>query len=141
VINSLPGIVVLEPPDEVVGSEINIPLPANFIYKLICLQFTFDTDGNAATRLPQLSLTDGTQEIFRLSLAPTQMLNSIVVRSIAPMGALITAVDANRVNTPWPIDFLMKGTWEIDTVTTAIQVGDQYKDITLTVQRWATQNP
>lgn len=121
------------------GSELSFAFTGNERNELLALAFTFTTDANVANRTINLFWTRGGSSILIAQTNVAHPANTAVEYSFAPNWDNSGGILGGRLHFPlaWPPLF-SKGD-AITTVTTNIQVGDQYTLIKAPTKLW--QNP
>ena len=126
---------VISVSDPAAGAEWTHTVPAGVRWRFNSLHCRFVTSGTAATRRSHVEITDGTD---RLMIAPpgrTQAA-SLTHSYVAPHN--FVTVDATTGVNPYGIVFglILLAGWDIFSVTTNIQAGDQYSLIRLVVEEF-----
>lgn len=118
------------------GAEISEAVPTGARWALVALEVDLTTNGNAANRVPQLTLDDGTTVYARTSVNVNQTASLTWRNSFQAGGSQIS--DATRAVVRTPIgDALMLGAGHrLRTVTANIDAGDQYAAPQLLVREW-----
>lgn len=97
------------------------------------IRFRYVADANVANRFPGISFTDGTSEFFRVGTGTAQPAGFTFEYCFS--NAFATTFGAGQmVNAPLPpYPFVLLGGMSITSVAVAIQVGDTYANIALSV--------
>jgi len=121
--------------DPAAGVEIVETVPTDARWKIHGISFILATDGNVANRLVSVVLDDGTSTYFRASTPNAQVANTSVRYSIAPTGVIgDSQVVAQQLNVPIGI-VLFQG-HRYSTLTSSIQVGDNFTAPVAYVEEW-----
>lgn len=114
------------------NTEITRTVPGESTWLFVALTTLFHPDANAASRVPVLQFTDGTNVIAQVPTGTTIPTGADVTVSWVADG-VTTSTTANgatlAVNTP---KLILPPGFQIKTATTARQVGDTYTQIVLT---------
>lgn len=117
------------------GAEISETVPTNARWRPLSIFTSLVTDGNAANRDVSLTLDDGATVWLRAP-AGQNHIASLTTRYVwSPQAVRFTIAGDRTITVPIPDTILMGGS-RIRTVTTAVQVGDQYAAPQLLVEEW-----
>lgn len=118
-----------------VNTNISETVPTGARWKLLSMQFTLITDANAADRLVQVVLTDGSNILQRLNNQTLQTANQTVLQTLGlGIGEVIELSGVEVI--PAPGQILLGAGFVISTVTFNIQAGDNYSAPQLLVEEW-----
>lgn len=118
------------------GADIVNTVPANARWRPIAFQYALTTSATVATRTSQVVLADNLgNAFFQNTQGATQAASLTVVYNWSTLTNITPVVLGQTLNTFPPGVFLEAG-WQINTVTNAIQAGDQYSGIRLQVEEW-----
>jgi len=120
------------------GRNFTFNIATNHIRKLTGIRFLFTSDSNAINRAVLIEITDGTNIIFTTSFISTQAASLAIVYNaffgINDRGTLLL-----RQWISIPSITLPKGS-TIRSLTSNLQVGDQYSDIVILTEDFITSN-
>lgn len=112
------------------GAEIEIVIPVGIQFSLNSLRFMFVTDANVADRSIVLVAVTAAGEIFNVSHNTVITDNETRTVCAAPGLTTLQGGLANpHIWLSWPPDLVLEEGAQIRTITTNIQVGDQYSGI------------
>jgi hypothetical protein len=111
--------------DQAAGAEISETVPAGARWRLRALSAVLVTDGNAANREVTITIDDGTTILFTAPSGFTHTASLTKRYSAAMIGAQTTPAQTTDRQIILP-DLWLPGGARIKTVTTNIQVGDNY---------------
>lgn len=123
------------PANPAAGADIINTVPPNARWRPIAFQYALVTSAAVANRVSAIVLTDGAAAFFQNNQPPAQAASTTVVYNWSTLTNQ-TAVVLGQVLTPFPAGVLLEPGWQINTVTNAIQAGDQYSGIRLCVEEW-----
>lgn len=111
------------------GAEVSVDLPANEIWEIDMVQMTLTASASAANRVPTLNfLPGGIPFISRANTTNITANQAVTILWIrGGTTAVITAAALHEVALPANIRLSQQS--DITTLTSGIQVGDQYSDI------------
>ena len=119
------------------GADITIPVGNGEAWRLLGLKATVVTDANVAARIPHLALDNGTATIIGAQISPGASFpagSTVTLSWVSSYAAGVTVVAGGVVTVGVP-DFVIPTGWRLRTITTAIQVGDQWSNITAFIER------
>lgn len=118
------------------GAEITETVPTNAQWELLALFTTFTTSAAVANRIPSLVLDDGANIFYRFGVTAT-IPASQTRRLLWHPGGLGSIADANnQISHASPIGARLAPAFRIRTITTAIDVADQYSLVQYLVREW-----
>ena len=112
--------------DPAAGAECSIRVPAGEIWELRSFLVNLTTDIAAATRVPVLVLSDGNTDFLRVPTVLTVTASQTRQTCWTPHGWGIASSDANIAVVPLINAPILLPGWQVRTVTTALQAGDNY---------------
>lgn len=118
------------------GAEISETVPTGARWELMAFKAQLVTDANVATRVVILRFDDGTTEYFR---SDANFAHTAGVTGIYDWGqGLMTPLNGHvgGLLAGLPINLRLAGGHRIRTLTSSIQVGDQYSGIQYLVREW-----
>lgn len=117
---------VLVGTDPAVNTEISQTVPAGFVWRLVAIRFSLQTDANVANRSVSLNIDDGTANIpIALPASAVQAASLGVFYQGVANGVTAAVVGIQQIGLP-PGGVLMLPGWRVRTVTSLIQAGDNY---------------
>lgn len=118
------------------GAEISESVPTGARYELLAIATVLTASAVVATRIPVLTLDDGTTIFFAVAAVQTRTASG-GTRFIWAAGAPYTVI-VNSTTTPsaLPIGVRLAAGYRIRTTTTAIDVADQYSAVQYLVRDW-----
>lgn len=121
--------------DPAANAESSETVPTNARWRLLAWVIALVTDANAANRITQFTIDDGTDIVFA---AQTQVdiTASLTVGITAQAGGSIPGGRVSRNVVGLPELALLEAGFRIRTVTTALQAGDNYGAPQLWVEEW-----
>lgn len=137
--DSRPGggvINVIESADPAAGTELTDTVNANEVWRIQSIALTLVTDANAADRRVHISITDGANEIFRTFTAIEQVASTTRGYIFAHQVAVADREDNGIILVPLSAPLLIPNPFVISTVTTNIQVGDDFGVMRILVERF-----
>ena len=118
------------------GAEISETVPTNVKWILRSIAVVFDTDANAANRVPKLHIKDGAVKLHIFPGETAIVAND--VKNVIWEGGLGTPSRESGADMVYPMSpnmELFQG-WVIATSTSALQVGDDYSAPAMVVEEW-----
>lgn len=118
------------------GAEVSESVPTGARWELIAFRATLTSSATVATRVPQLSLDDGTTLLCRIAQTA-----SIPASASAPFawvrGALLApTAGGNDLVQGAPLGFYLGAGYRLRTVTAGIQAADQWSATQYLVREW-----
>lgn len=113
--------------DPAAGVEASVTVPAGQSWELYSVGITLVTSAAVANRTPHLIVDDGTNVVANLVPAAVQAASATVAYSFTMAGADFAAVrDGVMLVGQLPTGLRLGPGWRIRTLTTALDVGDNY---------------
>jgi hypothetical protein len=118
------------------GAEISETVPTGARWDLLAVQFTLTSSATVATRSVFLRLDDGTNDVFRADANFAHVASTVGVYNfgqglVTPLAAHIGGLLAGL-----PINIRLGAAFRWRTLTSSIQVGDQYSAVQYLVREW-----
>lgn len=114
-----------------VATDWTFTVPGESVLGVFTISARLVTDGNAANRIPVLRVTDGATALFRVGVGAALTATTTTDLSWLPeIGYRDTATNANTQMIGLPPLYMAAGA-QIIVATTALQVGDQWSNITV----------
>lgn len=109
------------------NAELSQTVPAGEVWKVQAIRFTLVTSATVATRTVNLTIDDGTNQVWR-SIAPATQTASLTRQYLWMAGITSDAgFDANNdIKLALPVNFPMAAGWRIRTQTTNLSSGDDF---------------
>jgi hypothetical protein len=117
------------------GAEVNEVVPALARWKFKLFGVTLTTSATVATRGVTLVVSDGTHDLFRIEAPSTQAASLTQSYWWGQIGARADKVYGTNIAIPIP-DLVLTNPYAIRTLTTGLQVGDQYTAPQYQVEDW-----
>lgn len=121
--------------DPAANTEITEAVPTNARWAFHGAYFTLVTDANPANRRVFVTLSDGANVYLASVSASTQAASSTEYYSVGGHGVSSASVSGVHF-VPLPDAIPMFQGWQIDTLTSNMQVGDNYSAPQITVEEW-----
>ena len=124
------------------GADWSLSVPAGARWDLISASALFTSSVGVATRLPRLIVDDGTNTLFEAPAIFPQAASLAITQSWgAGAGGPVTTdeLTGGSVSSGLPNDFMLLAGWRVRSSTGAIQVGDQWSAISVSVLEWLEQ--
>lgn len=119
------------------GAEIVALVPGGVFWEVIALRATLTTSAAVANRLPVLQLRDTDSRIaYEFPGAAVQAASLAVSYSWSSGYGTSTAVSGQQLPLPAPAPVVLAG-GTVRTVTTLLDVADQWSAVVLTVREWS----
>jgi hypothetical protein len=118
------------------GAEVSETVPTGARWLLLAAELDLVTNGNAANRVPQLTIDDGTTVYARVSGNQNETASKTWRNSFVQGGQQIADVTRFIITTPIGDGLMLGAGHRIRTVTSAIDAGDQYGVPQLLVKEW-----
>ncbi len=137
--DSRPGggiISVIESADPAAGSELTDTVNVNEVWKVKTISFALVTDANAANRRVHIVITDGTNEIARAFSDVEQVASTTINYFFNEQVLAFDRTDNDIILGPLPIELFLPNPFEITTITTNLQVGDNFGVMRTFVERY-----
>lgn len=119
------------------GSNFSITVPTDEIWIVMSINADFTADANAADRLIGFSFLNATPRRLFITHLPTKITanQTWLVEAGASMPIITNSIAFLQI-TGFPTDLIIPAGGTINSITTNIQVGDQYTDIVIVAQRF-----
>lgn len=117
------------------GAEATITVPAGEIWKIHTISVQLVTDANVANRRVHILVDDGSGIGIEMFTEQDQAAGLTRNYSFAQYGILPDTIDGNAICAPLPANLFTVDSLTISTVTQNIQVGDQYNQMVLSVEK------
>lgn len=127
------ALVATLPANAPVGTEISITIGAARRARVQSLAFSLVTSAAVANRQVALIIDDGANTLWREIAADVQAASLTRNYVAAPIG-FEHALRVDLAHLSIPVDFWLRGGWRIQTLTTALQAGDQFVAIRLVTE-------
>lgn len=119
------------------GADWNAVVPAGCAWELLSAEGTLTTSAAVANRVPNLRIRDAAGlELSRIGPQAVQAATLVGVFSYLVGFGTVAGVSGQQMPLPSPPFFLPSG-WQVGSVTTAIDVADQWSAVTLAVREWS----
>ena len=123
-------------PDPAAAGDFTYTQPICTRWRLISVGFEFQTSGTAANRLVQLDIMMGTEVLIRSGLRGPIIASRTIQVSYFGVVGYAEVQDFRSMTGSLPEKMLLNNEMVIRTVTTNIQVGDQFSHIRILVEEW-----
>lgn len=121
--------------DPAAGANMAFNLPADYIYRINCVEFVLTTDATVANRCVRLMPSCLTIELARLTSLSNQAASSSVVYTFSLNIAHASVTNLIGMNS-FPDLGLLTSDVHLETAILNLQAGDQITAIVLTTHRW-----
>lgn len=111
--------------DPAAGAEISETVPAGARWRLAIFNFGLQASAAAANRLPLLTIDDGASIVWQVGANVALTANLLGVYRTA-IGAAASVIGTQHYTLPLPSHLMLLPGYRIRTVTTALDVGDNY---------------
>jgi hypothetical protein len=116
-----------------VATDFTITTPGESVWMLVALEATLTADANVANRHPDLTVTDGTNPIWRIPPGVSVTASQTAAISWVPsLGYTSATLLGNRLAVGIP-DLILQSGWTVGPTGSNLQAGDQWSAITTTV--------
>lgn len=117
------------------GTDFAIPVPSGEVWRLHAVRATLTTSAVAATRLPHLTIDDQTSIAAQYVAGAGTATGLVTVYNwIAGYPVTLAAIEGGLVDVPIA-DHVVSMGWRIRPVTVALDAGDTWTAITVTLER------
>jgi hypothetical protein len=121
--------------DPAAGQEISVTVPTNALWLILGLRAVLVTDATAITRVPRFVISDGTNVIYESE--PNTFTGASVTMPQVTGNGLGFGGLANYVrHHPLPTRLLLRGGFQIQTITAFLQAGDDWGPPQILVEEW-----
>lgn len=117
------------------GVDISETVPANAKWRLAAVRFRLTTSAVVGVRVVMLIITDGTNTVYNMAVNIGQAASAVVEYNYAD-GMALTSNSVSQQDCPLPRQLFMMPNWKLTTLTSAIQVGDQFSLFQYVVEEW-----
>jgi hypothetical protein len=117
------------------GAELSITVPDSTRWRILAMRASLVTSGVAATRQVHLQITDGTTVVMDLPAVTTQIASLTRVYNAVASGFGQALADT-QIYLPLPMNLYVAAGWTIVTLTTLLDVGDDWGAPQLYVEEW-----
>ncbi len=121
-------------PDPAAGTDWVTTIPTGQIWRIQALQARLVTSAVVATRFPSLHVDDGAAQYWSIQTQANQAASLTRFYSFAPIGALGPVSTAYGSGDLLPNRLIMPAGHRIGPLTSGVQAGDQWSQITLLIE-------
>lgn len=126
-------------PNPAVGADWSQVVPGGVIWELLSLDVIFATSAVVATRVPALYVRDSdNRALYHLSMPASLAASGAAEWTLAVGLGVTTSTTAQAAPLPSPAIVLQPGSI-VRVTTTALDAGDQWSNIFMTVREWSPQ--
>jgi hypothetical protein len=118
------------------GAEVSETVPTGARWELVSLKLNLTTSATVATRAVQLVFTVSASVLFQVGAVSTQPATTTALHDWFQGGPLPGLDISGNKLAPLPVGLRLPGGATITTVTSSIQVGDQYAAPVMLVREW-----
>jgi hypothetical protein len=122
------------------GAEWSTVVPAGTTWELLSVQETLATSAVVANRVASVQVPDASAaRVLRIAGGGLDAASLTTMETFA--AGLGTTENVSHHQAPLPAPpAILPGGWQVGSLTTNIDVGDQYSAILVVVREWSTQN-
>lgn len=121
------------------GADWTLPVDAGESWEILAVNFTLTASAAVANRSVKLRGLDGNgNEVFRIGPQAVQTAGQVVVYTYLPGQGYAAGVDGQQLALGTPPPILPPG-YSLASLTGAIDVGDQFSKIAVSIRRWSPQ--
>jgi hypothetical protein len=131
-----PFIKVVQIPNPAAGAEFSIRAPGEGLWRIMSLAYTLTTDVNAANRAQSLVADDGTSVYFSTDSTVFHVASTARGYSAWEGAVGVTAISGDVILSFPTRGLVLPAGHTLRSLTTAIQVGDQYSGIAVQVEEF-----
>ncbi len=127
--------------DPAANTGISETVPTNALWEILALQCVLTTDGNVATRQPQLVADDGANPFLAIHSPATQGANNTQAFYWNRWAPLTTTVVATRGNQGVPDKLFLREGFRLRVTVDNMQVGDDLSAPVILLREWIETSP
>jgi hypothetical protein len=122
-------------PNPAAGAEFIAKVPNAAAWRIDSFQAQFVTSAAIANRVPHFTITDGQgHSVYNVPASGNQVAGTTVQYSGAPDSVAANFDNAVVITLPEPV--ILQENWTFQSLTTVIDVGDQWSKVTLVVREY-----